>query len=82
MADGEFQVILEERMVVVSGTRVVPNESQAYYQMEIPTGDFITTVELPGPVVSEEVDAGYEDGFLRIRLPKAKPGKVDADAQG
>ncbi|MBN2044404.1 MAG: Hsp20/alpha crystallin family protein [Anaerolineales bacterium] len=77
MIEGEFQVTLEERMVVVSGTRVVPNQAHAYYQMEIPSGEFITTLELPGPIVYEEVEADYADGFLKIVLPKAKPRKVD-----
>ncbi|MFN2145641.1 MAG: Hsp20/alpha crystallin family protein [Anaerolineales bacterium] len=81
MRKGEFQVSLEGRTVVVSGTRLVPNKAQAYYQMEIPSGDFITTVDLPGAVDHEHVDAEYKDGFLIIILPKAGPSQVDVNTQ-
>jgi HSP20 family protein len=81
MQDGEFQVTLEGRAVVVSGTRLVPNKAHAYYQMEIPSGEFITTVELPGAVDHENVEAEYSDGFLTIILPKASPSQVDVNTQ-
>ena len=81
MQDGEFQVILEERVVVVSGKRLVPNNAHAYYQMEISSGEFITTVNLPGAVNHNRVEAEYGDGFLKIVLPKAKPSRVDISGQ-
>lgn len=81
MQHGEFQVSLEGRTVVVSGTRLVPNEAHAYYQMEIASGEFITTVELPGAVDHEGVEAEYGDGFLSIMLPKASPSQVDVNIQ-
>lgn len=82
MQDGEFQISLEGHTVVVSGTRLVPNEAQAYYQMEIPSGEFITTVELPGAVDYQQVEAEYSDGFLTIILPKASPSQVDVSLHG
>lgn len=77
MEAAEFLVSLASRTLVVQGERFVPNKGQAYYQMEIPTGEFVTSVELPGAVDPSAIEAEYHDGFLRIELPKAKPSQVD-----
>mgnify|MGYP002682668213 CR=1 FL=1 len=45
--------------------------------VEVPFGDFRTEVELPATVDESQVDAEYSDGFLRIRLPKLKPRRID-----
>lgn len=39
--------------------------------MEIDHGDFCRTLRLPGNVASDRIEARTENGFLRIRLPKA-----------
>jgi HSP20 family molecular chaperone IbpA len=44
--------------------------------MEIRFGEFISVVELSGPVDLEKTKAEYEDGFLWVVLPKLKPTKV------
>jgi len=77
MREAEFTISLEQRTLMISGVRRVPNDARAYYQMEIPSGEFLTAVEIPGPIVHEGVDATYADGFLRIVIPKAKPGHIE-----
>jgi HSP20 family molecular chaperone IbpA len=77
MQDSEIIVSLEERTLVVRGERALPNRGNAFYQMEISTGEFITAVDLPGPVVVEEITATYLDGFLTVTLPKAEPEGTD-----
>lgn len=79
MREAEFVISLEHRTLMIRGFRSVPNEAQAYYQMEISSGDFLTAVELPGPIYHEQVEADYSDGFLRIVLPKAKPSMIDVE---
>jgi HSP20 family molecular chaperone IbpA len=34
-------------------------------------------MELPAPVKANDVRADYQNGFLRIVLPKAKPQKIE-----
>jgi HSP20 family protein len=77
MREAEFAISLEHRTLLIRGVRNVPNNARAYYQMEISSGEFLTSVELPGPVVSDQIEANYSDGFLKIILPKAKPSYVD-----
>jgi len=66
----DVQITLSERMLVVSGVRRDPESKQAYHQMEIRYGEFRTEVYLPWVVDADQVDAEYEDGFLRILLPR------------
>ncbi|MBL8057622.1 MAG: Hsp20/alpha crystallin family protein, partial [Anaerolineales bacterium] len=47
------------------------------HQLEVNFGEFRSEVELPSPVEVEGIEAEYEDGFLRVTLPKAKPRRVE-----
>ena len=51
--------------------REVPGENCLY--TESMTGKFMRTIRLPVPVVEGKVEAGYVDGVLTVRLPKAEP---------
>ena len=77
MREAEFAISIEQRTLMISGARKVPNNARAYYQLEISSGEFFTAVELPGPIIHEEIDATYSDGFLRIVMPKAIPGNIE-----
>ncbi len=76
MQDTDFKVTLGEQHLQIHGVRADISERRAYHQMEIPFGEFITEVELPSPVVFEQVEAVYREGFLRIVLPKAHPHQI------
>lgn len=76
MREPDFTLSLVERSLLIKGIRQDVNERRAYYQMEIPFGEFSTEVELPYPIVVEETEAVYRDGFLRIVLPKARPQQI------
>lgn len=66
----DVQITLSERLLVVSGVRRDPESKQAYHQMEIRYGEFRTEVYLPWVVDADQVGAEYENGFLRILLPR------------
>ena len=76
MRENDFTVSLEDRLLSVRGSRPDSAERRAYYQMEIPFGEFVTEVDLPFAVVADEIEATYRDGFLRIVLPKAQPHQI------
>lgn len=77
MRNADFTLSLEERFLIISGIRPDVLERRAYHQMEIPFGEFLSEVELPGPVNVDGVEATYQDGFLRIVLPKVRPKHID-----
>ena len=77
MRDGDFHIVLQGRRLLISGMR--QREALAgcaYHQMEILHGEFRTEVELPWPVAQDQVTAVYQDGFLRVELPRAPQHKV------
>jgi HSP20 family protein len=76
MEEAEISIEIHERLLVIRGIRQDVAERRAYYQMEIPFGEFFTEVELPGPIVAEEVVAEYKDGFLKVILPQDRPKRI------
>jgi HSP20 family protein len=70
MSEDDFEVIVEDNILMISGNRPDSPERRAYHQMEIQFGKFEIAVELPAPVDVENASAQYKDGFLTIQLPK------------
>lgn len=76
MNEDDFQIQLDGRYLSIRGLRTELPERRAYHQMEIHFGEFATEVELPFPVISNQVEAAYQNGFLRIVLPKSQPRQI------
>ncbi len=85
----KFTISLADRNLTITGVRHDPlteslRQAQdtaqgltlSYQQMEIRYGEFKTEAYLPWAIVEEEIEATYEDGFLKVVLPKAKAQKV------
>jgi HSP20 family protein len=79
MREEDFEVALENNVLMVSGTRTDLPDRRAYHQMEIRFGKFATSVALPVPVHVASARAEYKDGFLTVTLPKAKPNQIKVD---
>lgn len=73
MRDNDFQVALDNNILMISGSRPDLNERRAYHQMEIWFGKFEIAVEIPVLIDVDNSVAEYKDGFLMVNLPKAKP---------
>ncbi len=76
MREADFEVVLDNGLLLVTGQRPDVTERLAYHQMEIHFGKFSTAIALPGPVDLDAAAAEYKDGFLVIKLPKAKSTNV------
>jgi HSP20 family protein len=82
MQKGEFNVTLDERRLTVSGARhPLLDTRPAVHQLEVRNGEFRVDVSLPWPVDESRVEALYDDGFLRVELPKAKAHHVQVDVE-
>lgn len=79
MKEEDFEVALENNVLLIAGTRSDSPERRAYHQMEIRFGKFATSVALPAPVDAEAARAEYKDGFLTVTLPKAKPNQIKVE---
>ncbi len=79
MQDTEFTIVLDGRNLTIRGMRSDYPERRAFHQMEIRYGDFISEVEVPGAISAKEIEAFYNNGFLQVRLPKARPVKIQVE---
>ncbi len=77
MRDADFEVAIENNVLMINGNRSDFNERRAYHQMEIRFGKFEITVEIPVPVEIESSVAEYKDGFLMVQLPKASSKHIE-----
>lgn len=81
MEEGHFTISLSNRNLTITGVRHDPlteaaGSTLSYQQMEIRYGEFKTKVYLPWAIIEEEIEATYEDGFLKVVLPKARAQKI------
>ena len=76
LGPNDYEIMLRGRTLVVAGERRDAAEKLAYQQMEIRHGKFRTQVHLPWALESSGQDATYENGFLKITLPKATVRRV------
>lgn len=76
MREDGFSIEIDGRHLIIRGARQDITEKRAYHQMEIRFGEFIIEFDLPTPVNTDEVEAIYQNGFLRIQLPKARPRQI------
>jgi HSP20 family protein len=71
MEPGDIVVSLSGCVLDIHGVRKHPCEKLSYQCMEIPYGEFHSTVQLSGPVNNAGITAHYSNGFLLIRLPRS-----------
>jgi len=70
-------VSVEDNTLTVKGSteRKVEVKKKGYYRKEISSGSFYRSISLPVPVVKEKAKAEFENGILKVTLPKAQPEK-------
>lgn len=76
LSPGDYEVLLRGRTLIITGERRDPAEKLAYQQMEIRHGRFRAQVHLPWALETSGYEAVYENGFLKISLPKAQVRRV------
>jgi HSP20 family protein len=76
MREENFDISLDSKRLIVSGIRHDPAAKLGYQQMEILYGHFETHVHVPRAIDEDRIEATYQDGFLSVILPKAKPRQV------
>lgn len=72
---------IEDNILKISGSTERKSEvdEKNYYRKEIRSGSFYRSVALPKAVDADKADASYENGVLKISIPKreeAKPKSV------
>ena len=81
MKQEDLDIRLENNTLTVRGERKFEKEEKEenFHRIERRYGSFTRSFTLPATVNSEEVQADYEQGVLKVRLPKraeAKPKQI------
>jgi len=76
MDESDFEVTFADRTIVIAGVRRDPVGKIIYQNMEIRYGRFETRVRVERPLDASSIEADYEQGFLFVRLPKARGRRV------
>jgi HSP20 family protein len=79
MNENDFEIVLDQNILIVRGVRTDTSERRSFHQMEINYGEFISAVEIHAPIEPSTVTAEYKNGFLWISLPKAQPKHIPID---
>lgn len=77
MHEDDFSIEINGPQLTIKGARLDISEQRAYQQMEIRFGEFIIEYEFTVPVESQNIEAIYKSGFLRVDIPKSKPRQID-----
>ena len=74
MKGDEIEVTIADDILSLRGTRqdALACEHRTYHEARIAYGPFAADIHIPFAVDAESASASYENGFLRIRLPRAK----------
>ena len=70
----QIEVLIEGDVISIRGTRPDPAvcERRSYHEARISYGNFTADVNVPFPVDGNAANASYENGFLRIVLPRER----------
>ena len=79
--DEDLKISLENNTLTVTGERKFEKEEKEenFHRIERRYGSFTRTFRLPSTVDTENVQAGYDKGILKVRLAKraeAKPKQI------
>jgi HSP20 family protein len=77
MRQSDFSIDVEDNFLVISGVRSESPEHRTYHQMEIRFGEFSAAIEIPAGADVSNAQADYEDGFLKVVIPKIKPTTIN-----
>jgi HSP20 family protein len=77
----DVKLELHDDRLSISGHRRSQEEQKEknFHRIERTFGEFYRTVQLPGGLDADQVDATYEDGVLTVRVPKSvklQPKKI------
>ena len=80
MKPTDVEVQLENNVLTIRGTktehRKEGEENRRYHVWERSYGSFERSFRLPYTVRADDIWAGFEDGLLRIRMPKAPEART------
>ncbi|HEX6673782.1 MAG TPA: Hsp20/alpha crystallin family protein [Actinomycetes bacterium] len=73
----QLEITLEDGVLTISGERRFEEETKEaqYHRIERSYGAFRRSITLPTRVMSDAIDASFQDGVLTVVVPKAEEAK-------
>jgi len=81
MEGKDFSINFYKDVLSISGYRAGEDKEGSYHRMEIPFGEFSSSVQIPFEIMMNSIEAFYENGFLTIILPKIKSVHVEISGE-
>jgi Molecular chaperone (small heat shock protein) len=78
MKKDEIKIDLADNVLSISGEKTRKHEAEGGRYSERSYGKFMRTFTLPNTVDSEKINAQFEDGVLKVTLPKAEQARTRA----
>jgi HSP20 family protein len=72
----DIQLQVKERRLELSGRRLSLGESRNFLRMERSYGPFRRSFDLALPVDTENIQASFESGVLKVAIPKQRAARV------
>ncbi len=74
----KLEISIDNGMLTIKGTseRKTEVDDKNYYRKEVRTGSIFRQIALPARVQEGEAQAAFENGILKITLPKAQERKA------
>jgi HSP20 family protein len=73
----DIQLQVRDRRLELSGRRQPLGENRNFLRMERSYGPFRRAFDLGAPVVTDSITAGFEQGVLRVQIPKRRDGATE-----
>ncbi|MBK6265745.1 Hsp20/alpha crystallin family protein [Marivirga sp. S37H4] len=72
MKKSDFNIDMSDGKITISGERKFENEKDGknYHSVETKYGAFSRTFYLPDNILEDKVEASYQDGILKVIIPK------------
>ena len=82
----DIEITLTDGLLTLKGERKTDHEEkdEKVYMTETRYGSFCRTLRLPNDVKTDQVDANYKNGILKIVLPKQEavlPKKIEVNSE-
>lgn len=76
----DVKISIENGVLSIEGKseKKIEVDDKNYYRKEIRAGSFYRSVALPVPVKADQAEASYENGVLKVTVPKAEEAKPKA----
>jgi len=73
----KVEISIENDVLTIKGISEQKKEieEKEYYRREVRTGSFFRSVALPAHVIGERAEANYDQGILKIKIPKESENK-------